>query len=239
MKVSKGEMSKGDAGRNNNPPVAIASASTTNVGSNRVVVLDASRSIDPDGESITYKWEQISGFEVKEVKSNPSMSVISFIAPEPIVSNGAKEGETRAVDNTLGFQVTVEDKHGAKTRSRVNVYVSDAAKPIEVDLKGQIKSRPGEPVKLVAEIPYITSSDLKSIEFRQLTGQPLKLEQCEKLAPACQPGPFTAFKMPDCTESRNMNFTFSVAVTDKYDNQYSDIHDLSLECPTQPKFKSN
>ena len=97
--IQRGEASgegKGvEAGRNNNPPVAIASVSTTNVGSNRVVVLDASRSIDPDGESITYKWEQISGFEVKEVKSNPSMSVISFIAPEPIVSNGAKEGETR------------------------------------------------------------------------------------------------------------------------------------------------
>ena len=135
---ASGEGKGGEAGRNNNPPVAIASASTTNVGSNRVVVLDASRSIDPDGESITYKWEQISGFEVKEVKSNPSTSVISFIAPGPIVSNGTKEGETgSSLNNTLGFQVTVEDKHGAKAKSRVNVFVSDAANPeVQVKLVG-------------------------------------------------------------------------------------------------------
>ena len=115
------------------------------------------------------------------------------------------------------------------------MYVSDAARPIEVDLKGQIKSRPGEPVKLVAGIPYITSSDLKSIEFRQLTGQPLKLEQCEKLLQPANQDHLPLLRCRIVQESQNMNFTFSVAVTDKYDNQYSDIHDLSLECPTQPQ----
>ena len=91
-----GRVESGRTSGNNNPPVAKASASATNVGSNRVVVLDASGSNDPDGESITYKWEQTSGVEIKEVKSNPSESVISFVAPKPLFSNAQKVGETGA-----------------------------------------------------------------------------------------------------------------------------------------------
>ena len=131
--------------------------------------------------------------------------------------------------------MTVEDKHGAKSTSRVNVFISDTSQPVEVLLTGPIKSIPGEPVKLVAEISNLPSDRLKSIEFRQVTGQPLKLEQCTQFSPDCQPGPFIVFKMPDCTKSGNMDFNFSLAVTDKDDIQYTGLHDLSLVCPAPPQ----
>ena len=55
----------------------------------------------------------------------------------------------------MGFQVTVEDKHGAKTKSRVSVFVSDVAKPIEVQVKLVGPSTPpyrGDIVELKTQI---------------------------------------------------------------------------------------
>jgi hypothetical protein len=72
--------------------------------------LDGSGSFDPDGDAITYKWQQVAGTAVE---------LSSATAVRPTFS--AKAG------NTYGFRLTVTDVLGLSAIARVNVIVKDSA----------------------------------------------------------------------------------------------------------------
>jgi len=80
--------------------------------SGETVSLDASLSKDPDGEQLTYKWEQTAG---------PSVSLSSD--KEPSVTFQAP---VTAVNVTLTFKVTVTDTNGASASQEVQVEVTPA-----------------------------------------------------------------------------------------------------------------
>lgn len=80
---------------NNSAPQASAGASITGVDAGDVVTLDASASSDPDGDTLSYRWRQISGSAVSLQDANSVRP--SFAAPD-----------VQAIE-TLIFEVEVSD----------------------------------------------------------------------------------------------------------------------------------
>ena len=79
---------------NNSAPNAVAGSSQT-VASGAAVTLDGSASNDPDGDTLTYQWTQISGGAV--ALQNATSASASFTAP------------TVSSDQLLRFELTVSD----------------------------------------------------------------------------------------------------------------------------------
>jgi PKD domain len=80
------------------------------VNANSTVVLVGSLSKDPDGDSISYHWMQVSGSPAITL-GGANTPVWEFTAPSV------------PSDTTLTFQLTVTDSHGLSDRGRVNVLV--------------------------------------------------------------------------------------------------------------------
>jgi len=93
----------------NTAPNAIAGGGQT-VAQNNVVVLNGSQSNDPDGDSLTYLWEQVSGPQVG--LSSASSPVAEFTSP------------TVSSDTMLQFRLTVSDPSGLSDSATTTVTVT-------------------------------------------------------------------------------------------------------------------
>jgi len=96
----------------NSAPVAGVDADQT-VSGNTPVTLDGSQSSDPDGDTLTYQWNQLSGPAVQ--LSEPGAAVTTFTAPR--VSS----------ITTLQFQLRVTDPGGLSDTAETSVTVMAAA----------------------------------------------------------------------------------------------------------------
>jgi hypothetical protein len=76
-------------------PTAVAEASSVQANAGQLIVLSAANSVDPDGDAITFHWEQTAGEAV--TLSGAELAQSTFTAPE------------LNADSTLTFQVTVND----------------------------------------------------------------------------------------------------------------------------------
>jgi choice-of-anchor B domain-containing protein len=93
-------------------PNAIAGGGQT-VNQNATVVLDGRQSNDPDGDSLAYLWEQVSGTQVS--LSGGSSPRAEFTSPMV------------ASDTLLQFRLTVTDPAGLSDSATTNVTVASAA----------------------------------------------------------------------------------------------------------------
>jgi|GEM_PF-4486407 len=123
----------------NNPPNVSVFATPETVVEGNAVVLDATSSFDPDGQSISYTWRQIDSSGLNVGVENNTAGTVSFIAP--IVDQ----------NTVLQFQVDVSD--GTATSSGiVSVTVTNEGQisgDIAVDvLVTPNPVVPGEPVRL-------------------------------------------------------------------------------------------
>ncbi len=91
----------------NLPPVANAGMDIS-VSGNVLVLLDGSKSFDPEGKPLTYSWTQIAG--VKVVLTNPTSVNPTFVAPN--------------VTTILAFQLIVNDGKLSSVASIVHVSVT-------------------------------------------------------------------------------------------------------------------
>jgi hypothetical protein len=99
--------------RANKPPVAIAGPDQTIECDRRgVVTLDGSASYDPDGDSITYEWKQVSG------------------APVTLTVMGAKAQFVAAPPGIYKFQLIVTDVYGASSTDDVVITIKDTKPPV-------------------------------------------------------------------------------------------------------------
>ncbi len=91
----------------NQPPIADAGEDVRLVLDVELVQLSGKASFDPDGEQLTYSWEQTYGPEVQLSKDDDSPSDATFAPP-------SEEG-------VVAFVLTVTDPHGATDTARVQI----------------------------------------------------------------------------------------------------------------------
>ena len=96
----------------NHRPIANAGADNiVNEGDN--VILDATRSSDPDpGDQLTYLWRQVGG-QLLVTLDNPTSTIASFTAPD------------LSRDTTFTFVVTIRDDRGAQDIDNVRVSIKN------------------------------------------------------------------------------------------------------------------
>jgi hypothetical protein len=97
------------AAANNQVPIAVAGADQT-VEEGLVVTLDGSGSSDPDGDSITYQWTQVSGIPV-------TLSDATSVNPDFIAPTGLTHNEV------LTFELLVSDGQVSSTIDSVDITV--------------------------------------------------------------------------------------------------------------------
>ncbi|GIW70670.1 MAG: hypothetical protein KatS3mg102_0212 [Planctomycetota bacterium] len=119
LTVSDGELSATDqvvvtVEPVNHPPIADAGPDQT-VPAGERVYLDATRSSDPDGDQLSYLWEQLATDEIQVKLEGARTASPSFVAPS--------EG------TLLHFQLTVDDGFGGRADDEVQVLVIDPNDP--------------------------------------------------------------------------------------------------------------
>jgi chitinase len=98
--------------RPNHPPVSIPGDPVT-VSAGASVTLDGSRSSDPDGEVLTYNWQQVGG-AAKAVLTGADTPRVRVTAPK------------NSVVSTIDLQLTVTDPEGATGVATVTVTIEPA-----------------------------------------------------------------------------------------------------------------
>ena len=110
--------------RVNRPPVAVASASPSTVAPGALVTLDGSASSDPDGDTLTYSWEQAPGVGGGGIElSDPTAVSPTFVAPSDPAA--------------LTFKLTVSDGRGGEDTGAVSVTVRDPAPTAPANLSAE------------------------------------------------------------------------------------------------------
>ncbi|MBH5321836.1 PKD domain-containing protein [Aurantiacibacter sediminis] len=120
----------------NQAPVAVAGTSG-NITADATIVLDATDSIDPENDPLTYSWTQVSGTAVTIANPNPANGQTTFVAPA--LTNTAQP---------LVFEVAVSDGTTTST-DRVTLTVV-ANTPPTADAGPDQTVRGGETVALNA-----------------------------------------------------------------------------------------
>jgi hypothetical protein len=96
----------------NSPPVANAGGDQIGVPAG-VITLDGSTSYDPDGDPITFQWDQVAG---------PSVSLNN--------QNSSKATFTASAGQTYGFRLTVKDSLGATALARATITTRELAQVV-------------------------------------------------------------------------------------------------------------
>ncbi|MCY4637891.1 MAG: PKD domain-containing protein, partial [Acidobacteria bacterium] len=126
------------------------------------VTLDGSESTDPNGDRLTFAWEQTAGETV--VLSGADTARLSFTAP--------------AGSAVLTFRLTVTDPDGLSDTDEVSVVVGDPPPPRRpvADAGDDVEVAPGEVVTINGLGSYAPDGGSLSYAWEQLSGPSVELE---------------------------------------------------------------
>jgi len=182
----------------NEPPVANAGQDQV-VDEGRPVALDGSGSNDPDGDPLTYLWEQISGPPV--ILQRADKAVCGFVAPQ--VSQ----------DTTLGFRLTVSDGEDSAS-DEVTVLVRQVNQPPAVDAYGA-RVDEGQLVTLDGDSSSDPDGDPLTYLWEQVSGPPVTLQDADQA--------ICTFVAPQVDQDTTMVFRLTVS-----DGEYSDSEEVTV-----------
>jgi hypothetical protein len=191
----------------NRPPTANAGApQTVNEGTTATLIGTAS---DPDGNTLTVTWTQVSGPAVAIVNANTLTA--SFTAPQV----------TRAEDNVV-LRLSVDDGYGGTDSDNVTVHIANVNRPPVAQAPANLIVVEGTAVNLIGQ-----GTDPDSEEQSEL------FYAWQQTAPALGPsysGSSFSFNAPIVTAggdpSANVTLTFRLTVTDPNGASASDDVDV-------------
>jgi hypothetical protein len=175
----------------NEPPVADAGPDW-NVKEGETVILDGSKSYDPDGFELAYEWAQTGGTKV--TISDPAVSQPVFTAPA-LDSDG----------ETLTFTLTVTDSGGLKAQDQCIVNVTRELQPPVADAGDDQAVDQGMTVTLDGSGSMDPKGTSLSYAWSQKKGVPVTLDSPKSER--------TTFRAPE-TGTETETLVFELMVTD-------------------------
>lgn len=191
--------------RNNLPPVAVAGAGKT-VSEWTSVMLDGSKSSDPDDGIASYSWRQIAGPGVELYDAD--LASPTFVAPE-VAADGA----------SLTFQLTVTDFGGLQATATCVVNVVNANLPPVANAGRDQTARAGAIAKLNGAASSDPDDGIASYKWSQVAGPPVTLSDPSAIQPS--------FTMPK--DKRGSVLTFKLTVTDRGGLSSSDTCNVTVK----------
>ncbi len=175
----------------NQAPVANVAQTSINATVGDTVLLDASDSTDPDGDTLTFLWEQTSGASVS--LTNAGTDQASFVAPDV------------NAPTVFAFKVTTTDPEGLSDSENVSVTVAPFVNiaPVANVLNSTISVAEGNAVTLDASNSTDVDGDNLSFVWTQTSGDQVTLTN-ENNAQA-------SFTAPEVSNSTTLVFEVTVA----------------------------
>jgi hypothetical protein len=188
------------------------SAPTADAGNDQIVsegdnvTLNGTSSSDPDGDTLTYSWNQTAGPVV--VLSNSSTANPAFTAPD-VDSGGA----------TLTFELTVDDGNGGNDTDTVDILVQNVNQALVADAGSNQSVTEGDNVTLNGTASNDTDGTIASYSWNQTSGTPVTLDNATSS--------MASFTAPEVDSDGDV-LTFELTVDDGNGGGDTDTADVSV-----------
>ncbi|MFT6734186.1 MAG: subtilisin-like proprotein convertase family protein/Zn-dependent metalloprotease [Polaribacter sp.] len=182
------EVTVADAAGNSAPVANVASANIT-VTEGDTATLDASSSSDPDGDTLTYLWTQISGTSVTLSNANTAQAIFNA-----------------DVSGSFAFQISVTDPSGATDNNSVNVTVNPPNQAPTASASAPSSVNEGSSVTLNASASSDPDGDTLTYEWTQTSGTSVSLNNNTSAQ--------ATFTAPAVTAATTLQFSVTVSDPD-------------------------
>lgn len=186
-------------------PVAVTSANTT-VSEWTSVMLDGSKSSDPDDGIASYAWRQLAGPHVQLFDAD--LAKPTFVAPE-VGADGA----------SLTFQLTVTDFGGLQANDTCVVNVINANLPPVANAGPDQNLRIGTTARLNGAASTDPDDGIASFKWTQTAGTPVTLSDPSAIKPT--------FRVPSAWKGNVL--TFKLTITDQSGLTASDTCNVTVK----------
>ncbi|MGQ4276422.1 S8 family serine peptidase [Pseudidiomarina sp. E22-M8] len=185
----------------NNPPVAVVESISGGQQADTEVELDASGSSDPDGDTLSFSWQQLSGTTVEIADSNQAVARIVVPAVE--------ESETAE------FEVTVSDGLQATTATVLVIFQGPNVAPNASANSALTRVPSGQLVTLSGETSGDPDNDVLSYSWAQTAGTAVELSGANEVT--------ATFTAPTVSSEEDLTFRLTVS-----DGQLEDTDDVTI-----------